>query len=42
MARFGADWLTNLWTQLRWAIAYAQKYGGECGAWLHWQRYRAW
>lgn len=32
MAPYGRDWRTNPWTQLRWMIAYAQRYGSECGA----------
>ena len=33
MARFGRDWRTNPWTQIRWMRAYAiSRYGGECAA----------
>jgi len=32
MAPYGRDWATNPWTQLRWMVAYARRYGSECGA----------
>lgn len=32
MASAGADWATNLATQIRWMQGYVQKYGGSCGA----------
>jgi hypothetical protein len=38
MASAGADWRTNPWTQIRWAIGYVDgRYGGACGAWIYWQ-----
>lgn len=38
MAKYGRDWRTNAWTQLRWMHAYAvSHYGSECGAWA-WRR----
>lgn len=36
MARFGADWLTSPWTQIRWGLWYvAQRYGSPCAALEH-------
>lgn len=33
MRRFGSDYMTNPWTQLRWMIAYVNgRYGGSCAA----------
>jgi hypothetical protein len=33
MAPYGADYMTNPWTQLRWMIAYVnERYGGSCAA----------
>lgn len=38
MASAGADWRTNPWTQIRWAIGYVdERYGGACNAWAYWQ-----
>jgi len=37
MAAYGSDWRTNVVTQLRWATAYASRYGGWEGAYNHWQ-----
>ena len=43
MAPFGKDWLTNPWTQLKWARAYAKgRYGSTCRAWEFWQRHHYW
>lgn len=42
MAAYGRDWRTNPWTQLRWARAYARKFGGTCGAWSWWQGHGSW
>lgn len=43
MARFGADWRTNPWTQLRWTISYAVgRYGSECAALAFWLRHGWW
>lgn len=37
MAKFGADYLTNPVTQLKWADAYAKgRYGSWAGAYAHW------
>lgn len=34
MKSAGKDWRTNPWTQLRWAVSYANsRYGSECQAW---------
>lgn len=38
MAPWGADYLTNPVTQLKWMNVYVQKYGGWCQAWTFWQR----
>lgn len=36
MVTAGRDWLTNPWTQLRWAGDYARaRYGSECAAWAY-------
>lgn len=33
MAPYGADYMTNPWTQLRWMVAYVNgRYGGSCAA----------
>jgi hypothetical protein len=42
MAVYGRDWATNPWTQLRWMLSYAGRYGGECGAWAFWRAHRRW
>ncbi len=43
MAPWGADYLTNPVTQLRWAQAYAiSRYGNWAGAYQHWVNYRVW
>ncbi|HJQ08245.1 MAG TPA: ubiquitin-like domain-containing protein [Candidatus Saccharimonadales bacterium] len=39
MAPYGADWKTNAVTQLRWATAYAGRYGGWQGAYEAWRRH---
>jgi hypothetical protein len=40
MASAGADWQTNLATQIRWGLGYIQSvYGSPCGAWSHEQAY---
>lgn len=36
MATFGADWLTNPETQIKWGLSYVSgRYGTPCGAWAH-------
>jgi hypothetical protein len=36
MASAGADWRTNVWTQVRWMRGYVNgRYGGSCGALSH-------
>ena len=41
MAPFGADYLTNPITQVRWMISYVTgRYGSACGAWAFWQAHR--
>lgn len=42
MSTAGSDWATNPITQLRWATAYAAKYGGWEGAYNHWLEYHSW
>lgn len=43
MAPYGKDWLTNPWTQLKWAKAYAlARYGSTCKAWEFWKAHRYW
>jgi hypothetical protein len=42
MASAGPDYMTNPITQLRWAIAYAAKYGSLCGAWAFWVAHGWW
>ena len=43
MAAFGADYLTNPITQLRWADAYARgKYGSWANAYSHWLARHSW
>lgn len=42
MASAGSDWATNPVTQLRWASAYAGRYGGWAGAYEQWQRHHYW
>jgi hypothetical protein len=43
MARFGADYLTNPITQLRWADAYAKgSYGSWASAYSHWLARHSW
>ena len=43
MAAFGADYMTNPVTQLKWANAYAVgKYGSWANAYAHWLRYHSW
>jgi hypothetical protein len=38
MATFGADYLTNPVTQIRWGLDYIKKrYGSPCQAWTFWQ-----
>lgn len=32
MAPYGRDWRTSPWTQLRWMVDYARRYGSECDA----------
>ena len=40
MARYGPDWRTNPWTQLRFMRAYTKaRYGSACAAWAYWQRH---
>ena len=39
MAPYGADWQTSAVTQLKWATAYAGRYGGWKGAYEAWQRH---
>lgn len=39
MRRFGPDAYHNPVTQVRWMVAYVEKYGGACGAWGFWQRH---
>jgi hypothetical protein len=38
MRRFGPDAYRNPLTQVKWMIAYVDKYGGPCGAWAFWQQ----
>ncbi len=41
MASAGADYATNIVTQLRWMAGYvADRYGGFCPAWAFWQKNR--
>jgi hypothetical protein len=36
MASAGADWQTNVATQIKWGLTYIQgRYGSPCGAWAH-------
>lgn len=43
MAPFGADYLTNPITQLRWAQAYAiERYGSWTAAYSHWLAWHSW
>jgi hypothetical protein len=43
MAVFGADYMTNPVTQLKWANAYAvSRYGSWSGAYAYWSTYRHW
>jgi len=43
MAAFGADWKTNVVTQLRWASSYATgRYGSWAAAYEHWQTHHNW
>lgn len=43
MAPFGADYMTNPVTQLRWANAYAVgRYGSWAGAYAHWLAHHCW
>ena len=42
MRRFGPDAYHNPVTQIKWAIAYSEKYGSPCGAWGFWQRNGWW
>jgi hypothetical protein len=43
MAVFGADWKTNVVTQLRWASSYAHdRYGSWSAAYEHWQTHHNW
>lgn len=37
MARFGSDWRTNPWTQIRWGLWYIHsRYGSPAAAWAQW------
>ena len=39
MAKFGADYMTNPATQIRWGLDYIRgRYGTPCSAWSHSQR----
>ena len=43
MASFGADWKTNVVTQLHWATSYAKaRYGSWAAAYNHWQDRHNW
>ena len=42
MRRFGAAYLTDPLVQVRFGIAYADRYGGPCKAWAAWQRQGWW
>lgn len=42
MSAFGPLWRTDAATQLRWALSYSSRYGGECGAWAYWQGHSRW
>lgn len=43
MASAGADWQTNIVTQLRWCAMYSQaRYGGWANSWAEWQRKSWW
>jgi hypothetical protein len=43
MAPYGADYMTNPITQLRFAIGYArERYGSPCEAWEFWARHGWW
>ena len=38
MASAGADWQTNVTTQIKWGLGYIKsRYGTPCGAWSFWQ-----
>lgn len=42
MASAGADWATNIWTQIKWMIGYETgKYGSPCGALAHWNEHQS-
>jgi hypothetical protein len=42
MASAGADWATNIVTQLRWCSGYANKYGGWVASFAFWQSNKWW
>jgi hypothetical protein len=42
MASAGADWATNVVTQLRWCAAYSARYGGWQGSYRAWLRQKWW
>lgn len=39
MASAGADWATNVWTQVKWMLGYVrERYGSSCNALAFWYR----